>query len=1429
MNTPATNTASAAANAPTTSSNPFSSRPSNDPRQLSSKVSRKRSLTKPERFRPKQGMLNRTPSQKTQDATGFREQNESTGNLIQESSSNSTGASTPATLTLSSPAAVAAAQEQQQQRQRIQQANQARAQQQNSNNHRGRPRRMSLRRTGSNKHVGPGGSQPPGGGGAPQRRPSTIAKAKKKLAEREIEFTAWVVVSRIFTCCIPSSMLRCCNGKKFSRIQVVQAWREKVTLCMIIALICGLLAFVIFGLQPTLCPDDSRAVMSYSTQPTDGSMPTKENHIDSVIVRGSVYPFEEMQRFLSGRSIIMSQDFRSRDITALFYDNSMPCSSFPGINVTNSLCTVPNPYNNTPIVAKPCLTYSDLSGSGVRSRGKLSFLWTDMYDTKRKDFDSVIIYDGRVFNVSKYLSNTQVFGSEVTSVLQRSLRKDSSFLFQRTDNRKKAINCLAAMTEIGVLENTTMGCFAAQIIVLTTLICVCMVVGIKFLMALTFSWFLSYRLTEKPRTISKSAKKEKEQQHQQMNSNGQDLARAGTSKRAVGRKNLYTVMLVTCYSEGESSIRTTLDSLANTSYSTKHKLMMVICDGIVRGHGNKMTTPDIVVGMLELAPGNEKPKAASYLAIADGEKQHNMAKVYAGHYVYKKKRVPTVVIVKCGNPLEKDASKPGNRGKRDSQLILMSFFQRVLFADRFTELDFELFHKIQLLMNIWPDRFELCLMVDADTMVKGDSLSYMVTAMQNDHTIMGLCGETKIANKTSSWVTAIQVFEYYISHHLGKAFESVFGGVTCLPGCFCMYRIKSPKNDSWVPILANPEVIQEYNQNIVSTLHQKNLLLLGEDRYLTTLMLRTFPKRQMVFVPQAQCKTVVPDTFSVLLSQRRRWINSTIHNLLELVLVTDLCGIAFLSMQFVVLLELIGTVVLPAAIIITHTLAILPLILIVVIIGLPAVLIVLTTRKWIYVLWMFMYLFSLPIWNFVLPLYSFWHFDDFSWGETRKVANQQKRKAGAAAAGDHGDQEGVFESGSIIMRKWEEWEKERLKAMGYRIQKRHSADRGINDLPPPAASTLDLPKVPRKAASSTNLGEASGHNSSVALTGTVRSLGPHIQLQQNGLGNRAGGAVAGTSTLSLGSTLNGSGSRGSLRVPQPGGRQIANHPMPQSTPNLILSHQQQHQSRQSIAMVPGMGPTLGTRPRSPPPHMLSRPLQLPPPSGGQSFELGPMLLSSQPSAGPGMARASFMPPGAYHNNNGHPPNNFGGAVGLEARHSIHGGAGPGFRPAPSPRPMMMRPPGPGNHGPYPMQRPPPQQSFQGPMAAQGRPRPPPNFSGPMAPPPPGHLFPQQQQQQGYVASNNGSNQSLGRISGEMQMRSAPLYPMPPLAHQQQHGSSSVSSSSNTTPLTSQPLSHNPAAASAATVANTITDGQNEEDGIVMTSDDFHVPSTVADR
>jgi chitin synthase len=388
----------------------------------------------------------------------------------------------------------------------------------------------------------------------------------------------------------------------------------------------------------------------------------------------------------------------------------------------------------------------------------------------------------------------------------------------------------------------------------------------------------------------------------------------------------HAICLVTAYSEGELGIRTTLNSVAMTDYPNSHKTILVICDGIIKGKGETLSTPDIVLSMMKdhsILP-DEVP-AFSYVAVASGSKRHNMAKIYSGFYDYgahssipleRQQRVPMMCVVKCGTPDELVKSRPGNRGKRDSQIILMSFLQKVMFDERMTELEFEMFNGLWKVTGISPDFYEVVLMVDADTKVFPDSLTHMVSAMVKDPEIMGLCGETKIANKRASWVSAIQVFEYFISHHLSKSFESVFGGVTCLPGCFCMYRIKAPKGGQnyWVPILANPDVVEHYSENVVDTLHTKNLLLLGEDRYLSTLMLRTFPKRKQVFVPQAVCKTTVPETFSVLLSQRRRWINSTVHNLMELVLVRDLCGTFCFSMQFVVAIELIGTLVLPAAI-----------------------------------------------------------------------------------------------------------------------------------------------------------------------------------------------------------------------------------------------------------------------------------------------------------------------------------------------------------------------------------------------------------------------------------------------------------------------------------------------------------------------------------
>jgi len=144
---------------------------------------------------------------------------------------------------------------------------------------------------------------------------------------------------------------------------------------------------------------------------------------------------------------------------------------------------------------------------------------------------------------------------------------------------------------------------------------------------------------------------------------------------------------------------------------------------------------------------------------------------------------------------------------------------------------------------------------------------------------------------------------------MAKAFESLFGSVTCLPGCFTLYRLRTP--DTHKPLLISNPLITDYSENRVDTLHMKNLLHLGEDRYLTTLLLKHFPWFKTQFVRDAHAYTVAPDDWRVLLSQRRRWINSTVHNLGELMFLDQLCGFCCFSMRFVVMVDLLSTITQP--------------------------------------------------------------------------------------------------------------------------------------------------------------------------------------------------------------------------------------------------------------------------------------------------------------------------------------------------------------------------------------------------------------------------------------------------------------------------------------------------------------------------------------
>lgn len=238
-----------------------------------------------------------------------------------------------------------------------------------------------------------------------------------------------------------------------------------------------------------------------------------------------------------------------------------------------------------------------------------------------------------------------------------------------------------------------------------------------------------------------------------------------------------------------------------------------------------------------------------------------------------------------------------------------------------------------------------------------------------------------------------------------------------------MYRLRTA--DRGKPLIIADEVIREYSDCHVDTLHKKNLLSLGEDRFLTTLMTKNFPHMHFKFTPDAYCQTAAPETWSVLLSQRRRWINSTIHNLVELMRLKDMCGFCCFSMRFVVMIDLMGTIILPATTVYlgyliykvaTHQ-GQFPYITIAMLAGVYGLqaLIFILKRQWQHVGWMIIYILAFPVYSFILPIYSFWNQDNFSWGNTRVVIGEKGQKQIVAE-----DDEG-FDPRSIPLQRWDDY------------------------------------------------------------------------------------------------------------------------------------------------------------------------------------------------------------------------------------------------------------------------------------------------------------------------------------------------------------------------------------------------------------------------
>ena len=174
------------------------------------------------------------------------------------------------------------------------------------------------------------------------------------------------------------------------------------------------------------------------------------------------------------------------------------------------------------------------------------------------------------------------------------------------------------------------------------------------------------------------------------------------------------------------------------------------------------------------------------------------------------------------------------------------------------------------------------MLLDVGTKPHDTALWMLYEAMDRDENLAGCCGEIVPMNPPLfNWVVPAQVVEYKYAHIFDKALESVCGYISVLPGAFSAYRWDqllgneqdgSPLWNDYFRSMTHPHEMDAYYSNIY----------LAEDRVLTLALVSMKNRANILrYVRDSIAETDVPDTFHVLLMQRRRWINGSWFALIE--------------------------------------------------------------------------------------------------------------------------------------------------------------------------------------------------------------------------------------------------------------------------------------------------------------------------------------------------------------------------------------------------------------------------------------------------------------------------------------------------------------------------------------------------------------------
>ncbi len=214
----------------------------------------------------------------------------------------------------------------------------------------------------------------------------------------------------------------------------------------------------------------------------------------------------------------------------------------------------------------------------------------------------------------------------------------------------------------------------------------------------------------------------------------------------------------------------------------------------------------------------------------------------------------------AGYPREKLEVIAVNDGSTDNTLEEMRKAQTQ--NPNLVIVDFEknrgLCHGWGIAMSLARGEFIIC--VDSDTFIFPGSLNKIVQGFV-DPRVGGISGHCDVENAQVNMLTKMQDVRYFFSYKVMKAAESVFGAVSCLPGCFSAYRR--------VCVLS---VLDEWINSTVLGAHGNY----ADDRSLTNLILRDY---KILYDDEALATTLAPERWSVYSRQQLRWMRSYLREI----------------------------------------------------------------------------------------------------------------------------------------------------------------------------------------------------------------------------------------------------------------------------------------------------------------------------------------------------------------------------------------------------------------------------------------------------------------------------------------------------------------------------------------------------------------------